>query len=374
MSPHLKPVLASTLPARHGEHGGRGRRLRHHRRRGLRGTGGAGGMGFHRRARASPTSTTPTARAEVEPSEEAGPRPPKPQASPAPVRYAEGEGRPVPDPARRSSTPSTSQQYRTPPLLEALGNPFGRHRREPAVRHPASSSCCSARHGRGHAEPPPPSDHAACGAGAARRPSSSGFAYIGMVIQAVASLFNPCDSAPRPCPNSAPASSASPPCRRTPWTRALRAALQFVAMISVSLGVMNLLPIPPLDGGRLVVEAFQKVHAQGRCRRKALNYMSAAGMAAVPQDSSWSWPTRTSSASCSGTGANGRPPCGGLHHVTAAHTCVGRPAPARPRWAGREWPAATHVCASLPVRSHFHPVGRACGFPMVMTPRGPATG
>ena len=53
--------------------------------------------------------------------------------------------------------------------------------------------------------------------------------------------------------------------------------LQFFAMISVSLGVMNLLPIPPLDGGRLVVEVFQKLTRKVVSTR-ALNYLSAAGM------------------------------------------------------------------------------------------------
>ena len=41
---------------------------------------------------------------------------------------------------------------------------------------------------------------------------------------------------------------------------------------------MNLLPIPPLDGGRFVVEAFQKVSRRS-VSAKALNYMFMAGMA-----------------------------------------------------------------------------------------------
>ena len=40
---------------------------------------------------------------------------------------------------------------------------------------------------------------------------------------------------------------------------------------------MNLLPIPPLDGGRFVVEIFQKI-SRRVVSTKALNYMSAAGM------------------------------------------------------------------------------------------------
>ena len=54
--------------------------------------------------------------------------------------------------------------------------------------------------------------------------------------------------------------------------------LYFTAMISVSLGVMNLLPIPPLDGGRFVVEIFQRIRRK-EVSLKALNYLSMAGMA-----------------------------------------------------------------------------------------------
>ena len=35
--------------------------------------------------------------------------------------------------------------------------------------------------------------------------------------------------------------------------------LNFAAMISFSLGFMNLLPIPPLDGGKLFIEIIQAV-------------------------------------------------------------------------------------------------------------------
>lgn len=53
--------------------------------------------------------------------------------------------------------------------------------------------------------------------------------------------------------------------------------LLFTAMISVSLGIMNLLPIPPLDGGRFVIEVFQKL-SRKMVSMRALNYLSAAGM------------------------------------------------------------------------------------------------
>ena len=53
--------------------------------------------------------------------------------------------------------------------------------------------------------------------------------------------------------------------------------LFFTAIISASLGLMNMLPIPPLDGGRFVVEIFQKVSRKVVSLR-ALGYMSTVGI------------------------------------------------------------------------------------------------
>ena len=36
-----------------------------------------------------------------------------------------------------------------------------------------------------------------------------------------------------------------------------RELLLFIAMVSMSLGFMNLLPIPPLDGGKVLIEIIQ---------------------------------------------------------------------------------------------------------------------
>ena len=57
----------------------------------------------------------------------------------------------------------------------------------------------------------------------------------------------------------------------------LQNTLFFSAVISASLGLMNLLPIPPLDGGRLVVEFFQKV-SRRIVSARALGYLTTAGM------------------------------------------------------------------------------------------------
>ncbi len=104
-----------------------------------------------------------------------------------------------------------------------------------------------------------------------------GFAYIGMVIQAVVSLFNPATAA-ETMQNSASIIGIAA-MSKDAIDAGLVTALEFVAIVTpVSLGIMNLLPIPPLDGGRFVVEAFQKVSRKS-VSAKALNYMSMAGMA-----------------------------------------------------------------------------------------------
>ncbi len=101
-----------------------------------------------------------------------------------------------------------------------------------------------------------------------------GFMYVGAVSDGGA--CSTLQRRHRPCPIRR-RSSASRPCPRTSSRRDWSSILQFFAMISVSLGVMNLLPIPPLDGGRLVVEVFQKLTRKVVSTR-ALNYLSAAGM------------------------------------------------------------------------------------------------
>ena len=54
--------------------------------------------------------------------------------------------------------------------------------------------------------------------------------------------------------------------------------LSFTAMLSVSLGIMNLLPIPPLDGGRWVVETVARIRRRS-VSVKVLNALSMVGMA-----------------------------------------------------------------------------------------------
>ncbi|WP_101723352.1 site-2 protease family protein [Eggerthella timonensis] len=102
-----------------------------------------------------------------------------------------------------------------------------------------------------------------------------GFNYIGMVVQMVVGLFNPATAAETVSNSSSVIGIAA--MSKTYFDLGAGYAMMFVVMISVSLGIMNLLPIPPLDGGRLVIEIFQKVSRKVVSMR-ALNYLSAAGM------------------------------------------------------------------------------------------------
>lgn len=103
----------------------------------------------------------------------------------------------------------------------------------------------------------------------------SGFAYIGMVVQAVASLFNPATAAETVSNSTSIMGIAV--LSKTYFEQGLVSALTFTAMISASLGVMNLIPIPPLDGGRLLVEIIQKI-SRKTVTTRFMNYVSAVGM------------------------------------------------------------------------------------------------
>lgn len=102
-----------------------------------------------------------------------------------------------------------------------------------------------------------------------------GFMYIGMVVQAVAGLFNPATAA-ETVSNSASIVGIAVMSKDAAML-GFESFLLFTAMISVSLGIMNLLPIPPLDGGRFVIEVFQKL-LRKMVSMRTLNYLSAAGM------------------------------------------------------------------------------------------------
>ena len=102
-----------------------------------------------------------------------------------------------------------------------------------------------------------------------------GFIYIGMVGQAVLQLFNPA-TASQVISDSASIIGIAVISKQAA-DAGLVALLEFTAMISVSLGIMNMLPIPPLDGGRFVVEIYQKL-ARRDISLKAMNAITIVGL------------------------------------------------------------------------------------------------
>ncbi|MEG1512541.1 MAG: site-2 protease family protein [Raoultibacter sp.] len=103
----------------------------------------------------------------------------------------------------------------------------------------------------------------------------AGFSYIGAVIGAVVGLFNPMTAAETVSQSTSLMGMAV--LSKTAAEQGAVNFVSFMAMISVSLGIMNMLPIPPLDGGRFVVEIYQKIRRKF-ISYKALNYLSMVGI------------------------------------------------------------------------------------------------
>lgn len=107
---------------------------------------------------------------------------------------------------------------------------------------------------------------------------SYGASYVGAVFMAVIGLFNPASAAQVVSDSTSVVGMAV--YSKAYFEMGAAWALMFMAMISVSLGIMNMLPIPPLDGGKFVVEVVQRVRRKA-VTPKAVNYLSMAGMALV---------------------------------------------------------------------------------------------
>ena len=103
----------------------------------------------------------------------------------------------------------------------------------------------------------------------------AGFNYIGTVFVAILGLFNP-QTAAETVSNSTSIVGIAVMSKGA-VDAGITNFLAFTAMISVSLGLMNMLPIPPLDGGRFVIEIYQLIRGKNITMR-ALNALSAAGM------------------------------------------------------------------------------------------------
>ncbi|MBO4365243.1 MAG: site-2 protease family protein, partial [Eggerthellaceae bacterium] len=103
----------------------------------------------------------------------------------------------------------------------------------------------------------------------------AGVVYIGMVLVAILGLFNPATAA-ETVSNSTSIVGIAVMSKSAAEAGLLNFAM-FAAMISVSLGLMNLLPIPPLDGGRFVVEVIQRIRRKD-VTMQTLNAVSIAGI------------------------------------------------------------------------------------------------
>lgn len=104
---------------------------------------------------------------------------------------------------------------------------------------------------------------------------TAGFNYIGMVVAAVVGLFNPVTAA-ETISNSTSIMGIAV-ISKDAAEAGFVSFLSFMSMISISLGIMNLIPVPPLDGGRFVVEVFQKL-SKKVVTPKVMGYLSAAGL------------------------------------------------------------------------------------------------
>lgn len=104
---------------------------------------------------------------------------------------------------------------------------------------------------------------------------SAGCRYVWLTIQAIISLFNPVTAASTVQNSTSIVGIAV--LSANYFTAGFSDALLFMAMISASLGLMNLIPIPPLDGGHFIVELIQKITGK-KVPEKVLNYVAMTGV------------------------------------------------------------------------------------------------
>lgn len=107
------------------------------------------------------------------------------------------------------------------------------------------------------------------------RSIQAGFTYIYLTIQAIISLLNPMTTAQTVSQSTSIVGIAY--LSSDYFSRGLSEALLFMGMISASLGLMNLIPIPPLDGGLFIIEVIKKI-TRREVPEKVTNVISAVGV------------------------------------------------------------------------------------------------
>mgnify|MGYP002574921676 FL=1 len=104
---------------------------------------------------------------------------------------------------------------------------------------------------------------------------SAGFKYIALTVQAIIGLFNPATTAATVSNSTSIVGIAV--LSANYFAQGFSEALLFMAMISASLGLMNLIPIPPLDGGHFLVELIQKISGK-KVPERVINAVAATGV------------------------------------------------------------------------------------------------
>lgn len=103
----------------------------------------------------------------------------------------------------------------------------------------------------------------------------AGFTYIWLTIQAILQLLNPATTAEVVSQSTSIVGIAY--LSNDYFSQGLSEGLLFMGMISASLGLMNLIPIPPLDGGHFIIEVIQKI-IHREVSEKAINVVSYIGL------------------------------------------------------------------------------------------------
>jgi regulator of sigma E protease len=100
--------------------------------------------------------------------------------------------------------------------------------------------------------------------------------FIGFVAQAIVQLFNPATFQQTVAQSSSVVGVSVEAANAA--AQGLMPFMVLMAALSISIGLMNLLPIPPLDGGKMVVETIQRI-IRRPVPARVVNYISMAGMA-----------------------------------------------------------------------------------------------
>ncbi len=106
----------------------------------------------------------------------------------------------------------------------------------------------------------------------------AGGRYIWLTICAIVGLLNPATAAETVSNSTSIVGIAV--LSADYFAKGFSDALLFMAMISASLGLMNLIPIPPLDGGQFIVEVVQKISGR-RLPQKVISAISFTGVALI---------------------------------------------------------------------------------------------